>query len=84
MSLVSLYQMGATPARMQQFYDNYVKRLEPAIPSTHFINSTNWRHYLGQRKFYNDYREFFQAEKKRLDNNIRLLVSEYMPLLMEG
>jgi hypothetical protein len=84
MSLVSLYQMGATADRMQQFYDNYVKRLEPAVPSAGFINANNWRHYLGQRKFYNDYRDFFQAEKKRLDGNLRLLVAEYMPMLMEG
>jgi 20S proteasome subunit beta 1 len=83
MAVISLYEMGASEERLRSFYSFYVARLEPSIPSTRFINSGNWKEYLGSQKFYNDYREFFSSEKERL-GGVRALIAEYMPVLVEG
>jgi len=81
--LISLYEMGATPQRLLDYYNYYVARLEPSIPSMKFINAGNWRFYLGTHQFYNDYKEFFKSEVTRL-GSLQSVVSEYVPILIEG
>lgn len=84
MALIALHQLGASSERLTEYYNNYILRLEPAIPSNNFITSTNWNLYLGERKFYNDYREFFRSERDRLNGDIKKLLNEYVPILIEG
>jgi len=83
MALVSLYEMGATSQRLLDYYNFYVPRLEAHIPSMHFINSNNWKQYLGSRQFYGDYREFFKNEVTRL-GGLKNVVREFLPVLIEG
>jgi len=84
MALISLYQMGSSAERLKEYFEFYSARLVPSIPSTQYINASNWNQFLGQKKFYNDYREFFSAERQRLGGSTRELLSLYLPLLMEG
>jgi len=67
---------------MNDFYRSYVTRLDAKIPSQHKIGSNNWKDYLGQRRYYSDYVEFF--EKEILNRGRQEALSIYAPHLFEG
>jgi len=83
MALISLFEMGATSQRLHDYANSYTARLEPSIPSMNFINSSNWKNYLGTNHFLKDYREFFASEKERLIT-FKALLKEYLPILIPG
>jgi len=83
MSLISLYEMGANSKRLVDFFNFYSTKLEESIPCRKSINNSNWKEFLGLQTYYNDYRNFFKKEKKRLVD-IKKVISIYFPLLAEG
>lgn len=68
MALVSLQQMGAGTQRMKEFFEEYSRNLEPAIGSQGIINETNWTYFLGQKRYFADYRDFFAKWRKKVDS----------------
>jgi len=81
MVLVAMRQMGASGARIQEWYDVYdashplPEQPAPVAP----ITAENWRDHLGDRDREADYRAYFVAEAQRL--GIDAVIREYVPQL---
>jgi len=81
--LVALYKLGASSARLKEFFTVYShNQLEEVIPSQHEINKSNWKEFLGKKRGYRDYCDFFQSEASLKGTNE--MINEYFPQLMEG
>lgn len=50
LSFSLLFTSTASKSRLQEFYDMYVKRLEPLKKSNSIINSSNWSENIGNKK----------------------------------
>jgi hypothetical protein len=85
MILVALDRLGASPQRLQSYFDGYraLHGLVPIdVPEQGRISSKSWQNYLGDRAYEADMRAFFAAEVKHLgaDQAIR----DYLPQLELG
>jgi len=59
-SLIELYGLGASPSRLQEYYDKHKAESQNKIPGTGTgVTKRFWRDSLGKKIFYQDYREFF-------------------------
>jgi len=85
--LIALFRLGATPQRLQEFYDNYVSttldgKVDKAIPSQGLINEGNYEKHLGENQHFLDYVEFFSGEIRRLGTGPA--VTKYMKTIHPG
>jgi hypothetical protein len=46
------------------------------------INPQNWKEFLGKRKYYQDYVDFFENEVKQ--KGVKRVIQEYFAILVEG
>jgi hypothetical protein len=81
MIIVALHRLGASDARLAQFFTGYrdTNRLVPMPPAVAPIGRATWTGALGERGRERDYREFFTAEVQRL--GIRTAIAAYLPTL---
>jgi len=82
MALIALDRMGASPARVQRFTNDYLKNMEPAPMSGSAIDKSNWKERLGEQAPYADYLGFFRREVERL--GARAALRAYLPKLSRG
>jgi hypothetical protein len=82
MALIALERMGASPARLQRFATEYLKRLEPAPEPGTAIDQSNWKERLGEQAAYAEYLGFFQREVAR--TGARAAIRAYLPRLQRG
>jgi len=80
--LLAAYGLGATPERLEAIYAEHARYLEPRIPATDELTSTNWAEYLGQRAAYDDYLQYF--DKAIVEHGTVQTMHEYFPRLMPG
>ncbi|XP_037040039.1 oxidoreductase AflY-like [Bradysia coprophila] len=78
--LYTLCALGASTSRLQQFYDKYVKKLEPISKTSTVIDSSNWETNIGCKGSYSDYLRYFdnELEVKGLKNTFDLYFSQLM------
>ncbi|GAB5361058.1 hypothetical protein AAMO2058_000682200 [Amorphochlora amoebiformis] len=83
-AVIALEGLGVSEERIGNYFDFYRKKhgLEPAIESKNAIDKTNWKKYIGEKKYFMDYVEFFDKEEKRL--GMEGLINTYMPQLIDG
>lgn len=87
-AVVALKGLGASPQRIKEYYDTYVKctpygyGLEPARPSEHRITHDNWQVYFGKHCSFTSYCQFFDQREKEL--GMERLLGEYVPILLPG
>lgn len=82
MALVALQRLGATDARLVEYFRTYAKRLEPAPPAGSPLTRATYAASLGTQKRYPDYLAFFKAELRRLGH--QQLLATYLPPLLPG
>ena len=86
--VVALKGLGASPQRINEYYDHYVKHttyglgLEPPKTSEHIITQDNWQVYFGKHCNFTSYCEFFDQKEKEL--GMERLLEEYVPSLLPG
>ncbi|MGB0910776.1 MAG: questin oxidase family protein [Nitrospirales bacterium] len=87
-AVIALYRLGASPERIQEYFDTYVRctpygyGVDPARHSDHTITEDNWQKYLGQHCNFSSYCQFFDRQEKEL--GMDRLLSEYVPILLPG
>jgi hypothetical protein len=87
-AVVALKGLGASPQRIKEYYDTYVKcttygyGLEPPRPSQHTITQDNWQVYFGKHCSFTSYCQFFNRKEKEL--GMERLLGEYVPILLPG
>jgi hypothetical protein len=87
-AVVALKGLGASPQRIKEYYDTYVKctpygyDLEPSRPSEHTITQDNWQVYFGKHCSFTSYCQFFDQKEKEL--GIERLLVEYVPSFLPG
>ncbi len=87
-AVVALKGLGASPQRIKEYYDTYVKctpygyGLEPARSSEHAITQDNWQVYFGKHCSFTSYCQFFDQKEKEL--GLERLLGEYVPSLLPG
>ena len=87
-AVIALNRLGASPQRIQEYYDTYVKctpygyGVEPARLSEHTITQDNWQVYFGQHCSFTSYCQFFDQKEKEL--GMERLLREYIPILLPG
>ncbi len=87
-AIVALKGLGASPQRIKEYYDTYVKcttygyGLEPPKPSEHTITQDNWKVYFGKHCSFTSYCQFFDQKEKEL--GMERLLGEYVPSLLPG
>jgi hypothetical protein len=82
MAIIALHELGASDARLSEFFARYRRRLEPVPGRKGPIARETWRDHLGTQARYGDYLPFFQGEVARLGEGGA--VREYLPVLMPG
>ena len=84
MVLIALDRMGASPARLEEWYENYrvTNGLVAPPPPVAPIETERWQEALGDRSREADYRRFFTAEVERL--GIDGAIRHYVPHLTQG
>ena len=87
-AVIALKRLEASPQRIQEYYDTYVKctpygyGMEPPKPSEHIITQDNWQEYFGQHSSFTSYCEFFDQKEKEL--GMERLLREYVHTLLPG
>jgi len=87
-AVVALKGLGASPQRIKEYYDTYVKcttygyGLEPPRPSEHTITQDNWQVYFGKHCGFTSYCHFFDQKEKEV--GMKRLLGEYVPSLLPG
>ena len=82
MALVALARLGATDARLGQFFAAYSKQLEPRPVERTPITRETFTKNLGTHHRYGDYLAFFADELHR--NGRTQLLATYLPNLVPG
>ena len=84
MMLVALERMGASPQRLEGFFETYraASGLVPAPAGEGRIHAANWQAHFGEREYEGDYLAFFAGEAGRL--GLEGLQRRYLPLLVPG
>lgn len=87
-AVVALWRLGVSPDNIDKYYQNYANLtpygypLEAARGSTDVIDQTNWKDFLGKRKNYSAYYDFFDREERRLSKEG--VLKYYLPELLPG
>jgi hypothetical protein len=87
-AVVALAGLGASPQRIEGYYENYAKMttygfgLEPPRASTNTITDDNWRDFFGQRRDFAAYCEFFDEREREC--GLEGLLQRYVPPLLAG
>lgn len=82
MALLALRRLGSSNARIDNFADHYVRRLELAPEFTAWSKSEHWQNRLGTRKAWPGYRTLF-GESIARDGSDQVL-AQVLPTLMAG
>jgi hypothetical protein len=84
MVLIALDRMGATPERLEEWYETYrvTNGLVAPPPPVAPIDRGRWDEALGDRTRETDYRNFFTGEVERL--GIDRAIRHYVPHLLQG
>ncbi|MEJ8473722.1 questin oxidase family protein [Roseibium algae] len=84
MVLIALSNMGASSARIAEWYEIYrdKQRLAPPPPSLAPIDTASWKDAMGDRARETDFRDFFSAEVE--SRGISEAIRHYMPHLVQG
>lgn len=84
MALIALHRLGADDARLESFYQDYSKKLNPIPISVENPSQSidDISVYLGDREKLTDYLHYFQS---RIDQAGReVVLKEFLPVLMPG
>ncbi len=87
-AVIALEGLGASPQRIQEYYDNYARcttygyGLEPQRLSEQTITQDNWQVYFGKHCSFTSYCQFFVQLEKQL--GMQQLLAEYLPSLLPG
>lgn len=81
-ALCSLYQLGASNQRLEEYYGNYVKKLVLIETPNKKIDSQNYKEYLGKRNSYPAYLSFFDQILK--EHGVGYCINTYLPDLIHG
>lgn len=81
-ALVALQRLGATDARLREYFDRYRRRLEPRRAPASPLNRESWQAHRGTLKRYADYVVFFEEELRHL--GLERLLRTYLPPLLPG
>lgn len=87
-AVIALNRLGASPQRIQEYYNTYVKcttygyGLEPVRSSEHTITQDNWQVYFGKHCSFTSYCQFFDQKEKEL--GLKRMLEEYVPTLLPG
>jgi Questin oxidase-like len=87
-AVVALAGLGASPQRIEEYYESYPKEtpygylLGPPRPSTVTITDDNWREFWGQRRDFTAYCAFFDNKERKL--GLKGLLQTYVPRLLDG
>ena len=77
--LGSAYLLGATVDQLQEIYDDESKQLEPWPASPAEITDSDWREYLGDKKYQRAYVDFFEDELAlKFGYNWSKVIEEYL------
>ena len=82
MALVALNRLGATDARLVEYFRAYARRLEPPPRAGSPITRATYAANRGTLKRYPDYLVFFNEELRRLGH--QQLLATYLPPLLPG
>ena len=82
MALLALQRLGASEARIDNFAERYVRRLEPAPDCTTWSNSERWQNRLGTRDAWPAYRTLFGEWIGRAGSDE--VLAQVLPTLMAG
>ncbi|MDL2409892.1 questin oxidase family protein [Rhizobium calliandrae] len=84
MVLVALERLGASPDRLEQWYERYRdnNKLPSMPPPVAPIIGASWAEALGDRTREADYRAFFVGETRRL--GIGVVIRTYLPPMVNG
>ncbi|KAL1921734.1 uncharacterized protein VTP21DRAFT_10376 [Calcarisporiella thermophila] len=80
--LLSLYDMGASPERLQNVYNNMSSDLLRTRAPQIDIKDENWTDFFGQKKYYREYLAFFDSCIDRM--GIFPAFQHYFPILLPG
>ena len=87
-AVVALAGLGASPHRIEEYYENYPKEtpyghlLGPPRPSSLTITDDNWREFWGKRKHFTAYCAFFDEKEREL--GLETVMRTYVPPLLDG
>ncbi len=87
-AVVALAGLGASPERIEEYYEDYPKKtpygflMGPPRPSTITVTDDNWREFLGQRRDFAAYCAFFDEKEREL--GLEGLLRTYVPPLLPG
>lgn len=79
MASLALWGLGASDEQVSQFYDNYVRRLEPLGDTNRDITAVSWFEQCGDPAMYPAWVRFFEREFARL-GGAKLLSTYVAPL----
>ena len=82
MAIVALHDLGASDARLAEYFARYRRRLEPVPARGEPITPGTWREHLGTGARYADYLAFFEIEVAHAGADGALRA--YLPALMPG
>lgn len=82
MALVALDRMNAGEENLQNFSDNYIKKLEPLPKNTDFRKIASIEDHLGDQSYFLPYLNFFKNEIS--SKGVGLVVRESIPLLIRS
>lgn len=79
--LLAIYALGATPGEIEQSYDDNLSYQRKPLPVNQKIVSdlkdpANFKKYIGQENYYNDYLVFFKNEIQ--EKGYQTIVKEYL------
>ena len=71
--------MGADGAHLEKFYTHELKELEPWKDSPAEITDKDWRNFVGDRRYYRAYVDFFEDELAlKFSYDWKVLIREYL------
>lgn len=81
MNLVSLYRLGASDEAIQNFYDDYSKKLQPREPAAASLTAATLKEWLGKREGNEELFQFFRAELRGRGRAefLTYYLNEFMP-----
>ncbi|MBB5191867.1 hypothetical protein HNQ50_002597 [Silvimonas terrae] len=82
MALIALARLGADDARLEAYFDAYTQQLSPLESAPGVIDPAFWQRELGQRQFYDAYRNYFVTQLAA--EGVDAVVRRHLPDLLPG
>lgn len=82
MAIIALHELGASSARLSDYFARYRTRLEPIPARSEPVVRDTWQKHTGTHRRYADYLAFFEGEVARA--GAEATVRAYLPALMPG